>query len=65
MRRINFVNVLSPLYALKVEQADEAVRVAEVLRERALQQQRHVEDIARRIDAVATLNDLLRTVSPE
>lgn len=38
----------------KVEQANEAVRQAEQLRDRAQLQQRQAEEIAPRVDAIAT-----------
>lgn len=45
----------------KVEQAEEAVRAAERLRDTAEAQQRQVERIAPRVDAVASSLQKLRT----
>jgi hypothetical protein len=45
----------------KVEQSQEAVRAAERLRDTAQEQQRHVEKIAPRVDAVSASLQKLRT----
>ncbi len=45
----------------KLEQAEEAVRAAEELRDRAEHQQRQAEEIAPRVDAVASSLRKLRT----
>lgn len=41
------------------------LHVAEQLRDQAEEQQRHAADIARRVNAVTALADLLRAVHPE
>jgi hypothetical protein len=46
---------------MRLERADEAVRAAEGLRDVAQQQQRQVEEIAPRVDAVASSLRKLRT----
>ena len=45
----------------RVEEADDAVRAAEVLRDRAQEQQRRVERITPRVDAVSSSLQKLRT----
>lgn len=65
MSYINFVNVLTPVYALKVAKAEKAVRAAEMLRDRAQERQRQAEQIALRVDAVVAFSDLMRAVRPE
>lgn len=45
----------------KLERAEEAVRAAEELRDRAQEQQRRVERITPRVDAVSTSLQKLRT----
>lgn len=63
MKRLNFSSLLTPAFPTIADKV--AIRAAEQLRDQAQQQQRQVEQMTRRINAMATLTPLPDAVHPD